>query len=183
MKKYSSWGFRVIIIIGFVLLLYWLEGSNWSSQAVARHNGGYGTFDMKSYDAPIVKSVLASMDPEGYQVSYRYYIGDYLFIVFFGLLQYIMLQMVFGSGKSHSRLKRVTFFLSIVFLVLRGMTDIIENTILVGTLIRYPLINETMIGIASISTTTKLLSIQIWVFLLILGIVLNVILKDKKYAN
>ena len=44
-------GNMIIAVILFVAVLFLTELSPFSSRAVALVNGGYGTFDMKSYDA------------------------------------------------------------------------------------------------------------------------------------
>lgn len=178
-KKFSVKLFYAIIIIGFLLMLYWVEDSKWSSRAVAEYNGGYGTFDMKTYDVHTTEMVLASMAPEGYQISYRYYMGDYLFVVFFGLLQCMISKSVYNSLKSKTQSAYIIFTLSIAIPILRGIADIVENTILVYTLLRYPIINKTMIEVATIATQIKLGCIRIWAFLIIVGLFIRIILKCK----
>lgn len=179
MKKFSSKLFYVIIVIGFFLMLYWVEGSSWSSQAVAQYNGGYGTFDMKTYDVHTVEKVLASMASKGYMFSYRYYMGDYLFTVFWGLLQCTISSIVYHSLKSRTQVAYIIFTLSIAIPILRGMADIIENTILVYTLMRYPMINTAMIEIAINATQIKLGCIKIWELLVAIGLVIRLIVKCK----
>jgi hypothetical protein len=162
-----------------MLVLYWVEGSSWSSRVVAQYNGGYGTFDMKSYDVHIVESVLASMAPEGFKASYRYYMGDNLFIIFFGLIQCVISQLIYYSLKSKIKIARIIFVLSFIILILRGIADLIENTMLVYTLMKYPAINERMIDVASIATNIKLSCITVWNCLAVVGLIMIVILKFK----
>lgn len=176
MKKFSGRLFCAIIIIGFFLILYWVEES---SQVVEQYNGGYGTFDMKTYDFQTVETVLASMSPEGYQISYRYYIGDSLFIVFFGLLQCMISRIVYHTLKSRIQFVSILFILSIIIPILRGIADIIENIMLVHTLMRYPVINKSIIEIATIATQVKLGCIKFWVLFMIVGLLLRIILKCK----
>ena len=70
------------VVIGFFIALYLVESDTFGSAAVAVHNGGYGTFDMKSYDEKIVAQVLAQADAECREAYYRYYGMDFLFILF-----------------------------------------------------------------------------------------------------
>jgi uncharacterized secreted protein with C-terminal beta-propeller domain len=179
MKKYSSRLFYVIIISGFLLTLYWVAGSNWSSRAVAMHNGGYGTFDMKNYDVHTVEHILAVMDADGYKVSYRYYIGDYLFVVFFGLIQCMISRIIYNPLRTEIKIERMLSILSILVPILRGVTDLIENTMLVTTLLRYPNINPNIIYVASMATKLKLSCIKIWGILIILGLSMGMISKCK----
>lgn len=179
MKKFSRRLVYVIIVIGFLLLLYWVEGSSWSSQAVAQHNGGYGTFDMKSYDAHVVETVLSSMNQKGFQVSYRYYVGDYLFVIFFGLLQCMISRMIYDPLKSQIRITKMLSVLAMMIPILRGIADLIENTMLVYTLLKYPIINETIINVATIATTVKLGCIKIWALLVMIGLIVRIVWKCK----
>lgn len=182
MKKFSRGLFYAIIVIGFLLMLYWVEGSSWSSQAVARHNGGYGTFDMKSYDAHVVETVLSSMDSEGFKASYGYYLGDYLFIIFFGLLQCMISKTIYDPLKSKISVTKILFALAMIIPILRGLADLMENTMLVYTLLKYPIINETMVGVATIATSIKLGCIKMWVLLVIIGLILRIVWKCKGTA-
>lgn len=97
MKKFSKIMSCVIIIIGFFVVLYWVEFSSWSSREVSQFNEGYGTFDMKNYNAEIVEKVLSTMEPEGYNLSYGYYIGDYLLVII-GLFTRVIIK--YTDGKS-----------------------------------------------------------------------------------
>ena len=63
---------RVVIVVMFLISLYMTEAGFWGSQVVATYNGGFGTVDMKSYDAEVVRSALAPMGAEGLHV-YRLY--------------------------------------------------------------------------------------------------------------
>jgi|LSQX01.3.fsa_nt_gb hypothetical protein len=176
MKKNLVWLFRIIIIIGFLLTLFWVEGS---SHRIAQHNGGYGTFDMKAYDAGIVETVLETMDSDGYKISYRYYIWDYFFILFLGLLQYMISRNIYHPLKSKIKVANLLLLLSIAILILRGIADIIENTMLLNTLMMYPTINKKMIEIAKFTTEIKLGCIKLWVLLMIIGLVMRLILNRK----
>lgn len=176
MKKFSSGLFYAIIVIGFISLLYWISGS---SHAVAQYNGGYGTFDMKNYDVHVVENVLASMSPEGFQASYQYYIADSLFIVFFGVLQCMISNLIYSSLKTKFKGAGILVALSIMIPILRGIADMIENTILVSTLIKYPIIHKIMIEAAVIATNIKLGCIKVWVFFIIAGVLIRIIVKYK----
>lgn len=183
MKKHPRWCFYAIIMIGFLLTLYWVEGSSWSSREVAKYNGGYGTFDMKNYDVHAVEHVLATMDSDGYNVSYRYYVGDYLFTIFFGLLQCMIVLIIYNPLRMKLKIARMMLVLSVVVLVLRGMADLVENTLLVFTLLKYPNIHPNIIQLASTATIIKLSCIKIWGLLMIVGLAMRFIWKLKNMSN
>jgi hypothetical protein len=159
----------------FLILLYWVEGGSWSSRAVAKYNDGYGTFDMKSYDVNTVEKVLSSMTPEGYRISYRHYVGDYLFTVVWGLLQCMISSSVYTSQNDSKNVTLILFTLAIAMPILRGIADIVENTLLVYTLKQYPLINTKIIEIAAMATKIKLGSIKIWALLILVGLIIRIV--------
>ena len=115
-------------IVFFVIALYIVEASPIGSMAVAKYNQGYGTFDMKKYNAETVTEVLGKMEPQGFHVYKLYYLADDVFLIAFGLLQIVLLQMAF-SWVRHP------FILQLLCLVpiLRGLMDLLENTILMTT--------------------------------------------------
>lgn len=172
MKKTNKF-VNVIIIIGFLITLYWVEVSPWGSQAVARYNAGYGTFDMKNYDVSGVEYVLGNMEEEGFQVYYNYYLGDYLFIPFLGIIQAIISNKIYRSSKVNMPIKSVGYWFSTVVIILRGIADFIENTLLLVALMRYPNIDTILINIASLCTQVKLLCIRIWLLSILIGIIIK----------
>lgn len=159
---------NTIIIIGFLCTLYWVEFSTCGSQAIAQYNGGYGTFDMKSYDTNGVDKVLSNMENEGLRRYYQYYFGDYLFILFFGLTQAIVSKNV--CSKDGILKHMLVYRIGIGAILIRGIADFLENTLLLVTLIRYPSINGLVITSASICTQVKLCCIMVWIGSMIIGI-------------
>lgn len=173
---------NIIIIIGFFCTLYWVEISSWGSQAVARYNAGYGTFDMKDYDMNSVELVLGNMEEEGFRIYYHYYIGDYLFIIFFGLTQ-VMISKKTCKGKGVLPINRGIYKFSIAAIIIRGIADFIENTLLVITLIQYPDTNRILITTATISTQVKLYCIMVWGASILLSIIIKCIENIRKLSK
>ena len=163
----------IVIIMGFLGTLYWVEMSPWGSQAVALYNNGYGTFDMKTYDVNTVETVLRNMKDEGFRVSFNYYIGDYLFVFFFGATQALISCRIYRNWKKTSHLKQRMFGLSIGIVILRGIADVIENTLLFVTIYRYPAIQNGIITTAGICTQVKLWCIRIWIVTILLGMIMK----------
>lgn len=168
------------IIIGFLLTLYWVEASPWGSNAAAQCNGGYGTFDMKNYNVDSVTQILEGMTEEGFYIYYHYYIGDYIFIIFFGLLQAIILKGIFGKLGADILLGRWVHFFAMGITVLRGVVDFMENTLLVITLMQYPVIHKEMIHIASLCTQIKLWCIRLWLLSVLLGMIMRIVSGIRK---
>ena len=174
-KKYI-WMASVAI---FILAFYFVEVGPWSSRAVAKFNEGYGTFDMKHYTPEIVQTILSKMKPEGFDLSYRYYLCDTIFIFAFGWLQFNISSLIYGKAIN-SRIYHVLFIATVAILILRGMSDMIENSLLVFTLKSYPKVNEGIVTIASSVTQCKLWCIKIWMILCGIGITWNIIFSKLK---
>ena len=66
--------------------------------------------------------------------------------------------------------------------ILRGLCDMIENTILLRTLFTFPKVNEIAIAIAAFFTQMKLWCIKGWGLLLCIGLIWRIILHFKKYV-
>ncbi|BBF44887.1 hypothetical protein lbkm_3626 [Lachnospiraceae bacterium KM106-2] len=169
-----KWYVWMFTIFAFLFALYLLELSPWSAHQVAKYNDGYGTFDMKKYNASDVRRVLSKMKPEGFTQSYRYYICDSLFILFYGLFQIVISLAIYHKANG-SKLYLLLAILAIAVPVLRGIFDGIENGLLVYTLKSYPDLNTTLITIASLATKCKLLCIQLWMILCGIGILMNLV--------
>ena len=164
----------VIIGILFALSLYFVEAGVAGSSVVAQYNHGYGTFDMKQYDAQIVRAVLSEMSDKGITVYRWYYFWDFIFIIFFGLVQGLLAQWCFRWNKNHKAVRLLW-----VIPIARGVFDSIENALLLITISIYPNINESIISIASVATNCKLWMIRLWVVELIVGIVFGTIKRKK----
>lgn len=163
-KKYVVWGTVLLFIITF----YWVEFSPWSSTALQNYNNGYGTFDMKSYDANSVYMVLDQMSPKGFTIYENYLIGDFLFIIGFGGVQILLSLYVYKWAKA-----KWIRPIMIGVPVARGLFDIIENTLLFSVLLLYPMQHPIAVTIAGMATSIKLCMIGIWGGLLLLGIVIK----------
>ena len=59
---------RIIIVVCFLISLYFVEAGFCGSSVVAEYNGGFGTVDMKFYDASVVRSALEPLGEEGMTV-------------------------------------------------------------------------------------------------------------------
>lgn len=183
MRKTSSRIFSIIVVLGFLASWYWVEWSPVSSRALALCNGGYGTFDMKMYDAQIVQSVLAIMNPEGFAITFRYYIGDFSLILFFGLLQCLISKGIFSSLCARNLTFRVLYISSLAIPVIRGLADIVENSLLLRAAMIFPQVNGSEISIASMATKVKFALIFLWVLLILVGALLRFCLRKKRISD
>lgn len=175
------------ILLLFIITVYLVNFGPWSSAELAKYNNGYGTFDMKSYNSEIVYNVLDHMEPKGFVIYQKYFIGDYLFAFVFGALQIILLYNAFNWLKqdkmpSHftgHKLKILRRLIPIVP-VARGLCDLIENTSLLHILLTYPIRHESLINFTAIITSLKLALIYTWYFLVILGYIMKAVIRRKE---
>ena len=72
--KIKKYGIGLILL--FLLSFYLVSFGPFSSRALAKHNNGYGTFDMKKYNLETVQEVLSTMDREGFDMAGKYYLCD-----------------------------------------------------------------------------------------------------------
>lgn len=145
------------------------------NSVVAKYNGGFGTLDMKYYDAKTVQKALSPMNEKGIAVYKLYYLMDFIFILFFGAFQIMLINDVFSFERS----KLITIIIFSVP-ILRGICDMIENIILLWTLYTYSRINELAISISAKFTLAKLMCIKVWILLIVIGLVWKVILYLKR---
>lgn len=169
---------RVIVVVMFLISLYMTEAGFCGSQVVATYNGGFGTVDMKSYDAEVVRSALSPMGAEGLYVYKLYYLMDFMFVLCFGAFQIMLINDVFSFQKNRT----VTIAITAVP-VIRGLCDIVENVILLVTINTFPQINETAISVSARFTQAKLLCIRIWVILILVGIILRIANRIRKHTH
>lgn len=167
--------FIIGTIILFIVTLYLVNYSPWSSTEIAKYNNGYGTFDMKSYNADIIYNVLDHMEHQGLEIYQKYFIGDYLFALVYVVLQLILLDNAFSWSKS--KILRYIFF---IIPVVRGLCDLMENTSLLYILFTYPIRCESLVNFTAIVTSLKQVLIYVWYLLIVLGYVIKVIVKVKR---
>ena len=166
---------KAIVTLLFLVSLYFVEAGFCGSSVVAKYNGGFGTLDMKRYDVRTVQNALSPMNEKGIAVYKLYYLMDFIFILFFGAFQIMLINDVFSFERS-----KLTTIIIFSVPILRGICDIIENIILLRTLYTYPRINELAISISSKFTSAKLICIKAWILLIMIGLVWKIILRFKR---
>ena len=162
---------RIISIVLFVVALYLTEFSPFSGRVVALINGGYGTFDMKKYDADVFVSVMNATS--NVNIYWKYYICDFIFTTAF--LNF-MIQMVSGfKGEFINKVK----VLSYVLAVIRGILDISENIILLNQIYSFPEMNRMLIDTCNIITRIKFHFMRGWIACFVLIFIVQIISNKK----
>lgn len=162
--KSKKW-IPIVIVLLFGISFYFVEFSSYSSSEIAKYNNGYGTFDMKTYDAEQVNQVLSNMKPKGFTVYRQYFVCDYVFILTFGALQLYLTYIVFTWVKS-KKVKGIMYAIPI----LRGIFDFVENTLLLLVLKHFPGAINSLVKVSNLATQGKLWCIRIWCATLLIGI-------------
>lgn len=162
---------RIISIVLFAFALYLTEFSPFSGRAVALINGGYGTFDMKKYDAVVFVSVMNATSNAS--IYWKYYICDFIFTVAF--LNF-MIQMVWGfKGELINKVKVLSYFLAVI----RGMLDVTENIILLNQIYSYPEINRMLIDACNIFTRIKFHLMRGWIVCFVIMLIFQILSNRK----
>lgn len=164
-----------MIILFFFSMLFLVESSFCGSQHVAQFNNGYGTFDMKRYNAQIIYDVLSNAEPEYFRSIKIYYVLDYIFCIAFFAFQAMVSSNIFNNCKTFK-----VRYVHIGIALARGITDAIENTLLLFVILQYPMMHDESINIASYFTMIKMLLIGLWVAITIGGKVFEIISKRSK---
>lgn len=156
---------RIVLVLLFFVSLYLVEAGFCGSSVVAKYNNGFGTLDMKLYDVDMVKQALGPMNAEGLRIYKLYYLMDFIFVIFFGAIQLVMINDIYSFTDSRILAVVVSFVP-----LFRGICDIIENIILLRSIYIFPRINEVTIMVSSRFTWLKLMSIRLWAVMLVFGI-------------
>lgn len=166
---------RVISIVLFAFGLYLTLLSPFSERAVALVNGGYGTFDLKKYNADVFVSVMKATT--NVSVYWKYYVCDFIFTLVF--LNY-MIQMV--GGFRGAFIDKVKVF-SYVLAVIRGLLDSSENIILLNQIYSYPAINRMLIDACNIITRIKFHFMRGWIACFVLMIIVKIVSNRKNRSQ
>lgn len=163
---------RIIAIILFIVAMCFTELSPFSSRAVEMINGGYGTFDMKSYDPETFVQVMeATTNMAQY---WKYYIFDFLFTAAF--LNF-MVQFVKGfDGKLARRIRPILYALAVI----RACFDITENCILLNQIYSYPNYSLSLIKTCNMITTAKFGFMWCWMACFLVMVISQVVEKRKR---
>lgn len=172
MEKKSMIRRGIVAIVLFVLALYLTEFSPFSERAVALINGGYGTFDMKKYDADVFVNVMNATS--NMSMYWKYYICDFIFTAAF--LNF-MVQMASGfRGAFINKVKVLSYVLAII----RGVLDISENIILLKQIYSYPEINRMVIDTCNTITRVKFHFMRGWIACFVLMLIVQIISNNEK---
>lgn len=167
----------VVVFLLFIINLYLVGYSPWSSNEVKQYNLGYGVFDMKSYDSNIVYHVLDHMSPPGFDAYQKYLIIDNLFTVIFCILQVLLLTPAYRWSKS-----KLLHTIVLLTPIIRMLCDLTENISLNFILKAYPLRHDTLINFTSVMTKFKLKLVFLWVILMAIGYIM-LFIKNRQLSE
>ena len=166
---------KIISIVLFAFGLYLTLLSPFSGGAVAAINGGYGTFDLKKYDADVFLNVMKATS--NVSLYWKYYVCDFIFTAVF--LNY-MIQMVRGFNGTFINKVKVAAY---IFAVIRGLLDTSENIILLNQIYSYPKVNLMLIDLCNVITRIKFHFMRGWIACFVFIIIANIISKRRNHKN
>ena len=178
MEKFKSWlkgTLRILIVILFGISVYLVWFSVWGIHTVAEYNKGYGVFGMHFYTVESVAYVLFFMKPEGFTAYYQYLLADTLFIASLAIMQVMLANFAYSK-----RTKDGGYKVLILFTVLRGICDLVENSCIYYVLRTFPDFEENAVDVASIATLGKYISLIPWGMLLLSAFLKKWSLARKK---
>ena len=160
-------------IIAFALFIAALCLSLWEIHEVSLTNGGYGVLDMTKFNAD--KFVKMMNESKDMGIYWKYYIFDFIFTAAF--LNF-MIQMASGfNGPVINRIKIVSY----VVAAIRGILDMVENSIMLNQIYSFPDVNSGLINMCNTITRLKFHFMRGWFVCFILMIVL--VRLSKKSGN
>lgn len=155
MKNHSLRNLLIALVL-FVLATMLTELPPFGARAVALVNGGYGTFDMKTYGAQVYLQVMESTTD--FSAYIKYYVCDFMFIAAFLNLMVCAVRMFSGTGIAFMAGR----YVALGFAVARGLLDAVENGMLLYLIYGYPASDAHLADICNILTRIKFLCMRLW---------------------
>ena len=161
------------LVILLVLILSVMQVGPYSLAKLTEASDGVGMLDMKfGYGDTLVYRIMENLGDAGRQLYIRILYIDFLFVIVFMLLQAILISVLLSDAKV-GEIGHMLVLLPFV----RSVFDILENSLLLAILTRYPLHNAGLIFPASLMTMLK------WIVSLaiILVIVMLCVMALRRY--
>lgn len=151
-RPYANKRFILPVLALFILILAVLEASPIGEMRLKALSGGQGMLDMQfGYTAPHAYAMLGAIG-EGGRRLYEQLLGlDYLFTVVYAALQTLLITALLRKAGVTGRLSMLNL---IPFA--RCLLDIVENTLLMYVLARFPVQHASLVAVCSGVTMVKL---------------------------
>lgn len=143
-------------LIGFFACLIIMYTTNHGIRGLRKYDADFRLLDMRfHYTAANVNETFTKLN-EGGRVAYRnYWILDFFFIACFLVVQLTIINSIAMGDATKNVL--------IVISVLRALLDIVENSMLLYLIGKYPIQNNQFATICSWVTTSKFIALFLWI--------------------
>jgi len=133
-----------------------MYATNHGIRGMRKYDAGFRLLDMRfHYTATNVNETFTKLNVGG-RVAYRnYWILDFFFIACFLVVQLTIINSIAMSDTAINVL--------IVLSFLRAIFDIVENSILLYLIDKYPIQNNQLATICSWVTTSKFIALYLWI--------------------
>ncbi|PKM95617.1 MAG: hypothetical protein CVU84_02100 [Firmicutes bacterium HGW-Firmicutes-1] len=143
-------------IVGFLFCLFVMYRTNHGIPGIQKYDPKFRLLDMRfRYNSNIVYDTFERIGIEGRKAYENYLLLDFCFITCF------LIVMIAITLKVTTDM--VIRNLLIAFAISRAIYDVLENTILIILLNRYPNQSNLMAKFCSLATTLKFISLYLWI--------------------
>jgi hypothetical protein len=148
---------RLFIIITAVLFLITGGISLFHQNRLMQMSGGLTVLDMHlSYSSEEASDLFNNLGPAGRESYIAFLLLDFIFIIFFALIQYFIMAYLLKKVSPDSKWQKLAYLPYI-----RGAFDALENLFILLMLFYFPDRMPVMAGAANLSTILKWLSMSV----------------------
>lgn len=156
---------KLIGILGFVLCLFIMYATPHGIRGIQKFDSTFRLLDMQfHYNSKIVKQTFERIHEDGRNAYKKYLLLDYIFIMCFFITMIGITDLFFVSPK----VRTILFILC----GLRALFDILENTLLLYMLHKYPVFKPNLAAFCSWITTFKFVMLYLWFGIIALQVIL-----------
>ncbi|MBN2535261.1 MAG: hypothetical protein JXB88_20445 [Spirochaetales bacterium] len=148
---------RIFIIISIIMLFISSGISLMNLKEFQRISSGMNVLDMRlTYSPGQVSSLLDHIGYEGRRFYCLFLIEDFVFIIFFAIIQSLIISRLIKKNSVHSRWHNLIFLP-----YARAFFDVFENVMLFILLVKYPLQLRAIAFMANVMTVSKWISLAL----------------------
>jgi hypothetical protein len=135
---------------------------------IRKYSSDIQLLDMQlHYDQELIHNTYKTLGTQGLQAYQRYLVLDYFFVIFL----YIIMFSISLKISSNQFIRNVLIGLATA----KAVFDIIENTLLILLIKKYPAVDSLISTICSWSTTLKFVALILWLVVVIVWMIIQLI--------
>jgi len=161
-------------IAGFIICLIIMYATNLGERGLRNYDPDFRLLDMRfQYTAADVGETFEKLGRDGRAAYRNFWILDFVFIACFLIVMFAITDKIATNGWAR--------YILIFFSIARAGFHIIETGMLFSLSIRYPVQNSSLVTLSSWITTSKYISLFIWMLGIAVMLLYNVI--NRKHSN